>query len=350
MSEYFQIFSYQAFSLNDLKERLYFQKPRLIEWIHTEEYDTSSVPEWNILTQYLDDYPDARLHILVGSLDPHMLPQRNQVLYESYALRWICDANRLIKTNGIHEKYLPIPKEFIPRKFRYKFISFFNRGGIVRCNVIDKFAEYKMIQHDTLISWNGMQCAAPGSYTFKYFNGEKIVISGDSFRQNDSFDAWRLPPSYYDAAFSVIVETTQDHMFITEKTTIPITYNKPFLILGGPRFNLRLRDELGFKIFEEVFDYSFDEEVNINRKINKFVDEVKKLHSMSLDELSDLYLSIKDKIIYNKERLISILDDKNLHPKKVIEWKKYLGDESVTIEPKNRVYGFINEIQHLLKE
>ncbi|NBP59251.1 hypothetical protein EBU71_22390, partial [bacterium] len=126
----------------------YFQKPRLIEWIHTEEYDTSSVPEWNILTQYLDDYPDARLHILVGSLDPHMLPQRNQVLYESYALRWICDANRLIKTNGIHEKYLPIPKEFIPRKFRYKFISFFNRGGIVRCNVIDKFAEYKMTDQE----------------------------------------------------------------------------------------------------------------------------------------------------------------------------------------------------------
>jgi hypothetical protein len=57
------------------------------------------------------------------------------------------------------------------------------------------------------------------------------------------------------------VETNQtaDTFFITEKTFRPIAYGKLFLVIGSPEFEQNLK-RMGFDIFDDIIDKSYDSE------------------------------------------------------------------------------------------
>ena len=66
---------------------------------------------------------------------------------------------------------------------------------------------------------------------------------------------------YNDIAIEIVVETNQtaDTFFITEKTFRPIAYGKLFLVIGSPEFEQNLK-RLGFDIFDDIIDKSYDSE------------------------------------------------------------------------------------------
>ena len=79
------------------------------------------------------------------------------------------------------------------------------------------------------------------------------------FGNNTDVDLWKRV--YSELMIEVVVETNQtpDTFFITEKTFRPIAYGKLFLVVGSQEFEQNLK-RLGFDIFDDIIDKSYDSE------------------------------------------------------------------------------------------
>ena len=76
----------------------------------------------------------------------------------------------------------------------------------------------------------------------------------------------------------------------------------------------RLRT-IGYKTFSSIIDESYDLEVDNNKRRKMIELEIERLCNLPLDELHNLYVSIKDILEYNFEYFINKLDrgiDKNI--------------------------------------
>lgn len=97
---------------------------------------------------------------------------------------------------------------------------------------------------------------------------------------------------YNQTYFSVVAETTIDQnipLFITEKTFKPIAFQHPFMILGQPKI-LKWLHYLGFETFENLFDESYDQIFDLDKKLaiiekNIFNFEKKLYDSITIEKL-----------------------------------------------------------------
>ena len=126
---------------------------------------------------------------------------------------------------------------------------------------------------------------------------------------------------YLDSYIHIVTETSfeDDILFFTEKISKPIIGLQPFIVFSNKGFLKQLK-EFGFKTFDKIIDESYDEEEDNVERFLKITNEIKKLSSLSLDELHELYISVLDICIYNRNHLKKIykedMMDKNI---KVIE-------------------------------
>lgn len=112
---------------------------------------------------------------------------------------------------------------------------------------------------------------------------------------------------YEKTLFSIVGETSasEKYMFITEKTMKPIMNFHPFFVIGNPHTLQRLK-EIGFKTFSDVWDESYDNEVDMKKRVKMIITEVAKLCEMELDELAEYFQKIKNICIYNREYLVKL--------------------------------------------
>ena len=87
---------------------------------------------------------------------------------------------------------------------------------------------------------------------------------------------------------------------VTEKTIKGLFYKKPFLIYSVKGYHKWLKDN-GFELYDELFDYSFDDRDDMNR-IQMYVKESRRILSIDLKELKKIIEQIKNKLEYNFNR------------------------------------------------
>jgi len=77
-------------------------------------------------------------------------------------------------------------------------------------------------------------------------------------------DTWNR--IYKDVSIEIVCETntTADTFFVTEKTFRPIAYGRLFMVIGSPEFEQNLK-RMGFDIFDDIIDKSYDSESNYIR-------------------------------------------------------------------------------------
>ena len=126
--------------------------------------------------------------------------------------------------------------------------------------------------------------------------------------------------------FNVVTETHLDQdstrMFYSEKTFKPITCLQPFILVGQP-FSLKYLKDMGFKTFSDFIDESYDETINNVERLDKIIDVVKKIYSMSQAELNDMLYNMLPILEWNYYQNIYISnsqDGKNLLNRIVSEW------------------------------
>lgn len=126
----------------------------------------------------------------------------------------------------------------------------------------------------------------------------------------DFYKTYEMNP-YRNSYVNIVTETgyiSTDVIHITEKSLIPIYYSQIPLILANFEHNKFLKERYDFDLFEDIIDYSYDNEKDPRKRLFMFVDEVKRLNSIKA-EIINFYKNNQERFELNKEKVTSILQD-----------------------------------------
>ncbi len=144
-------------------------------------------------------------------------------------------------------------------------------------------------------------------------NGNKI---------NGAVGQWsNFSHQYKRIYFNVVTESCyyEDCIYMSEKIFKPISNLTPFIIVSTSHFLSKLK-ALGFKTFSPWIDESYDEEVDNDKRFFMILDEIKRLCSMSKEEIHKWYYEMEDILKHNQRHFITheATDSKDA-------WKEILG-------------------------
>lgn len=90
---------------------------------------------------------------------------------------------------------------------------------------------------------------------------------------------------------------------ISEKILRAIAYEKPFILVGAVH-SLEYLRSMGYKTFSDYWDESYDSELDHTRRLAKIFKLIDHIDSMTIDELHDLYNSMRPVLEHNKQLLL----------------------------------------------
>ena len=184
----------------------------------------------------------------------------------------------------------------IPTNFSKLFVSQNGRPHPHRCFFMDTIAEYNLVDSG-YITWRGDEeweigSSNPVGYPFKYWTPEII-------RPDGGLGNAHCIPQYSDAFMDLISESTPDSHYFTEKSARPIVNLRPFLVQSGQYSHARLRDDFGYAMYDEIFDYSFDSEPNEYTRTRGLMEQVAQYRDASKEDLYEMYQLIFPKVVNN---------------------------------------------------
>jgi hypothetical protein len=133
------------------------------------------------------------------------------------------------------------------------------------------------------------------------------------------------PPGMSKCLIDIVSETSPVTHFITEKTVWPIVHQMPFLIHGAWQINQQLKT-LGFELFDELIDYSFDDIESPRQRTVAIAAEIERLANLELD-YTETYKMLKPKLEHNLCRLIDLYHNDEYMPSMI----KYASKELVEL-------------------
>jgi len=171
-------------------------------------------------------------------------------------------------------------------------------------------------------------------YDCNGFNSDEYIYyppSKSEYKYIDKIDFTKphclyelVPDEFLKSAISLFCETqTVLTSHLTEKTIKNLYYKKPFLGFACKGYYKFLVDN-GFELYDELFDYSFDNFEYKNR-LNAFIDESKKILEIGLPELMNKISKIKEKIEHNYQNCKKISNNfSDLHNLKMEQRIDYI--------------------------
>lgn len=219
----------------------------------------------------------------------------------------------------------------------YPFICLNNRSHLHRCMMIDQLEKYDLIK-DAAVSWRDELQSGHGpsiklddpllshlhddSFLFKYWKPKRIFLTEPGDRL-ESLQLGGTPQEYRCSFAHLVTESSADIIIFSEKTCIPILQGKPFITLAAPGYHAELI-KLGFVLYDEMFDYSFDRKTDLSVRCEAIALNMKKISKMSVHERKAMYYGkLLPKIKHNHQRYMEILSDTSLVPDIIKDAVKY---------------------------
>lgn len=123
-------------------------------------------------------------------------------------------------------------------------------------------------------------------------NHNKLNLN-DNHANTVNFDHGRM--SY----LHIVSESnTTNRTFITEKSYKPFFMMQPFVMVGNYG-NVQTLKDMGYNVFEEWIDHSYDTENDEVKRWEKAFEETKRLYSLSPEQWSDMMVCMSDAILHN---------------------------------------------------
>jgi hypothetical protein len=198
---------------------------------------------------------------------------------------------------------------------QHLFISMNNVAHYHRCVFIDLMAKHDLIDLG-MISWrdvlreydnsrdtlpnNILESIQANVYSFKYWTPIRMILDQPLDGTSTVPNQYKIPEQYHNSFMQIVTESTTDRFFITEKTATPLFYNKLFLVVGSRYFHRNLKS-LGFELYDELFDYMFDDEESIELRVEGVAQNLNKFRDKTNEELEQILLSVGDKITRNRK-------------------------------------------------
>jgi len=181
--------------------------------------------------------------------------------------------------------------------FSYPIISLNNRPHRHRCHMMDMLAKYDLIEGNA-ISWHNDLDTCP--HEWKYWNPHKMILSDEFVTKPSSYP----PPSQWNESFlHVISECSIRNLYVSEKTWMAILGRKLFIAQSKHGFHKGLKN-LGFQLYDELFDYSFDSIIDDNDRCEAVIQQAKNL--ISKGNFNKVYSDLQDKINYNAKHALEL--------------------------------------------
>ena len=210
----------------------------------------------------------------------------------------------------------------------YLFISLNNRPHLHRCMLMDLLAKEDLISKGAM-SWNSQSrnwgpddrnISYTEWYQFRYWQPELLILDNRSEETLARGGGWelQLPWQFSKSWMQIVPESSDTTVFFTEKVIPSLLFCKPFLVAGGPYYHKVLTD-FGFQLYDELFDYSFDSELDLEKRLQLIVDNVNRYRNYSFEQLATLRQSIMPKLIHNKLNFIKVATDVSVWPQQIVD-------------------------------
>jgi len=202
------------------------------------------------------------------------------------------------QTKGIDIKDDNVCKNF---ELIYPFICLNNVVKLHRSTVMDMLSKHDLLRYGA-ITWRGFSHSKnfTDNYQYKYWKPEILILDQSL---DVKFKQETMPIEFNHSFMQLVTESEDTETFFSEKTATPILLNKPFLVATNVGFHLKL-EQLGFQLYTELFDYSFDAETDIVIRYEKIVKNIKHYVELSPTELKQQYDKVIDKITHNRKLAI----------------------------------------------
>jgi hypothetical protein len=147
---------------------------------------------------------------------------------------------------------------------------------------------------------------------------DSIFLPNDDMFSSSRYNHFN--PSWYDDTyFSIVAETRIDseYFFISEKTYKPLAFYHPFVLVGAPRTLAHLKTN-GFETYENLFDESYDNELNFDLRFSKIINNVRNYNKIPYDSLTQDKLAHNHDLFFNHQVIKHRMLEEIIHP--MIEW------------------------------
>ena len=133
-------------------------------------------------------------------------------------------------------------------------------------------------------------------YSYDTTNWTRDVQVGDTINTN----------AHLKTFVNIVTETLTDKdiIFITEKTYKPIYVCQPFIIVGNA-YTLKKMKELGYKTFDKWWDESYDEEIELEVRMNTITKILEEIASWDLKKCAAIRKEMKEILIHNYNQMLN---------------------------------------------
>lgn len=271
-------------------------------WMSHEEY---------LLIKRFLDYHNVNLKVVLGPPTDKKINPRYKFNDLPNLVSWPTYFSNFVLRYNLTNQILPYEHNETIGKH---FISLNARAHPWRCMFIDYMYKYGLFDKG-YVSWHNAD-SWNYVYNFKWWTPEIINFDDNWINDQGGYkDIFRPPVQFKDSLFSVISESTLDTIFVTEKTFLPIYHKRPFIIYGAPGIH-RYIESLGFKLFDELIDYSFDKVENDEMRCNLFMNQVSKICNHDIQKIKKI---LTPKIEHNFYTMLKIVRDRTTVSKDLIK-------------------------------
>lgn len=107
-----------------------------------------------------------------------------------------------------------------------------------------------------------------------------------------------VPLEYIQSCVDLVTDAFfDDGLSFTEKTWKPVAHKKPYILMSSRNVHKYLKI-MGYELYDELFDYSFDDK-DFNKRFKSIVKQVKNLCEIPTKDFSNEILKLNDKIEHN---------------------------------------------------
>ena len=288
-------------TLDEIAENINEHKPKEVYLISEQEW------EWPFNQHLMDAVRNVdKVNYILGSFDSiwykefcdkNNLNNFNFTFWSTYFFNWgeLCLKNEF--------DYLKVDNS----NFTIPFINYNGNPHTHRCHLVDNLAKHKLLDKG-VVSWN----IKSNNFNFKHFD--------NNLRLRDNYTtilhSYIITQEYQNTFIECIGEATHFVPFITEKTVRPLLMKKPFFVLGCYQYSDYLK-KLGFELYDEIIDYSYDQISDLELRSEQFVLNLNNI--LRETDYNFLYKKLYKKIEHNFHNTLKIVNDKTLIPEFLLQ-------------------------------
>jgi hypothetical protein len=209
------------------------------------------------------------------------------------------------------ESVVPLYKNstYDPLVWDRVYCSYMFRPCESRGRLIDSIINSNILEHG-YVTYHNTQVKTHDN--FEYYEKSPIVFEEEEYSK-DSVKHFIDPVFYRNSFIDIVTEASflQGEYFLTEKTIRPIFHKKAFVTIGPQGFHKNyLCNHFGLKLYDEIVDYSFDDEPDLQKRIDGVIHNIKNLIN-NKNNFNEYYNTILPKLEYNKKVIEDIYNDPN---------------------------------------